>query len=451
MAASVIAVAGALAGVPVTGRPVSELAWLDDEVRDLMDQNEITCGLVAVMRNGKVIYQRGFGWVDEAQTTPTPETCMSRIASCTKPITAACIRRLIDDGLLSLNDKAFDLGQPGGGILNLTPFPSLGDQRLKDITIQHLLSHEGGWDRDIAGDLTYMECTIASDMGVASPPGRTNTLRWILGQPLQFTPGARSKYSNIGYLALGLIVEELSGQSLLSYMRSRILTPQDWVPATDLIMGRTFQSDADPREIWYDTSGGDCVFDNLCPQGCGDNISNVAYGGWDHEARTGQGRIVLSPATMLRMLDRYYVQILSDDIGTPLGGTRRNADHGGVLPGCNAYAWQRTDGINVFMVFNKAGEPEDFGERLRNRIAPLLSAQTNWPSLDVEGFWVLPVPGLPSAYGSYDRPHRAMVEALALHTDGTSLNLRAGSYDFTGRIATRMRVRAPLGAARIGD
>src|ERR1044071_9422071 len=131
----------ASAQLPVTGRSVSQLAWLDTEVLNLMNQNNITGGMVAVMRNGKVIYQRGFGWLNSQHSFNMPENSLCRIASCTKPFTAACVQRLISQGFFGLNSNAFTLGQPGGGILNSTPFPSLGDSRLQIVTIQDLLIH----------------------------------------------------------------------------------------------------------------------------------------------------------------------------------------------------------------------------------------------------------------------------------------------------------------------
>lgn len=451
----------AAAQLPVTGRPVSELAWLDTEVLDLMNEFAVSGGMVAMMRNGRIIYQRGFGWHDSGENVAMPENALARIASCTKPITAAAIQRLVSENRLELDDFAFDLGQPGGGILQLTPFPSLGDEELKEVTVLHLLTHMGGWDRDPAlgvGDLTYNECTIAGDMGVPTPPGRTNTMRWILGQPLQFTPGTDQAYSNIGFLALGLIVEQVTGQGLTTYLRDNILTPDDWVPATDFRQGRTFEVNQPPREAWYD--GNDlehCVFNNSeCSFGCSTVIFNSAYGAWDHEARISQGGTVLSPATMLRFLDRYYVESFDPEIGEPLNGGRLNGDHGGVQDGCNAYAWQRDDGINVFMFFNEDAandDPDDpghFGRLLRSRIEATIDDQTNWPTFDVEGFWATPSVGTPAAYGSYDRPFRGMPDALSTLEHGSILNLKAGTYAFSGTISTQLKLRAPLGLARIG-
>src|SRR5690606_35302102 len=86
--------------------------------------------------------------------------------------------------------------------------------RLADVTVRHLLMHQGGWNRDLVGDLTYREVTIAAAMGVSSPPGRWNTVRYILGRPLEHTPGTVTAYSNIGCLVLGLIVEQERGMPL---------------------------------------------------------------------------------------------------------------------------------------------------------------------------------------------------------------------------------------------
>lgn len=451
----------ALAQLPVTGRPVSQLAWLDTKMVDLMNEFSITGGMLAVMRNGHVIYQRGFGWNDSGENIAMPENSLCRIASCTKPITAAAIRKLESEGRLSVEDYAFDLGQSAGGILQLAPFPSLGDSRLRDVRIRHLLVHSGGWDRGAAGvgDLTYKECEIAGDMDVTTPPGRTNTMRWILGQPLQFSPGMRDDYSNIGFLALGLIVEKITGQTLITYLRQNILTNDMWIPSSDFRMGRTFEADAPAREAWYDGRiGFHCVFnDSNCVFGCSTSITNSAYGSWDHEARTGQGAVVLSPATALRLLNTYYVQVYSDDIGLPLDGVPSNGSHGGSLQGCNTAIWQRSDGINVFVFFNKDPASSDesstghYGNLLLSRIDAGLDSQTNWPTLDVEGFWAAPIVNpLPAIYGSYDRPFHGIPDSINTLGDGSKLILKAGDYAYNGTISTKLQIRSPLGLARIG-
>lgn len=444
----------ALAQLPTTGRFVSQLSWLDTNMRDFMDENDIRGGLLAVARDGVIIYQRGFGYHDEDENQPMPENALVRIASCTKPFTGAAIQQLIADGNFDADDFAFNLGQSGGtGVLNVTPFGGLGDSRIRNITIEHLLTHEGGWDRGTVGDLTYEECQIAGDMDVSSPPGRVNTLNWILGEPLQFAPGTRSDYSNIGYLAAGLIVEQESGLSLITYLRQNVLTPDMWVPATDLRQGRTFRENQPAREAYYDGGLDWCVFEGECaPLRCS-VLSDAAYGGWDHEARIGQGGLVISSATALEFMSRYFVASGSASIGMPAGSDAWGS-HGGALEGVNCRFWQRDDGTRVFIWFNQRNGDEDgdnFASAFATRVDDDFDAQATWPTTAVDGFWVQPGTVGTNLLGSYNYPFQSLAFAYSQLSDGSKVNLKAGSEPaFVGTLSKKMRLSAPLGLARIG-
>lgn len=437
----------------MTGLPVPELDWADTNLRNFIINNEITAGLLAISRNGVIVYQRGCGYLNEDLTVTIPENALVRIASCTKPFTGAAIQQLATAGNFNLGSNAFNLGQTGGGVLDITAFDGLGDSRLRNVTVGHLLQHMGGWNRGTVGDWTYEECQIAGDMGVNSPPGRTNTMRWILGQPLQFAPGTNSAYSNIGYLACGLIVEQESGLSLISYLRQHVLTPNMWVPSTDLRQGRTFRDDQPVREAWYDSGLDWCVFQGECaPLRCS-VLSDSAYGGWDHEARIGQGGLVVSAATMLQLANRYYVGSGSASIGAPVDPSWSGA-HGGALDGVNCRIWQRGDGTNVFIWFNKKNDDEDgtnFASQFATQIDDELDAQTNWPTRAVDGFWVqLGTVGI-GQLGSYNHPFQSMQFALTQLASGSRVNLKPGSEPtMTGTINTKLMLRAPQGAARLG-
>ena len=77
-------------------------------------------------------------------------TSLFRIASVSKPFTAAAVLQLVEHGKLKLDDKAFDvlqLQEPKG-----VPF----DERWKKVTILHLLHHTGGWNRDRKGGFDPM-------------------------------------------------------------------------------------------------------------------------------------------------------------------------------------------------------------------------------------------------------------------------------------------------------
>ncbi|MGJ8724327.1 MAG: serine hydrolase domain-containing protein [Roseibacillus sp.] len=367
------------AQIPVVGVPVPELMVLDSEMKTFMETNEITAGSLSVMRNGTIVFHHTYGWQDLEQQKPIRPDALFRVASITKPFTAAAIRNLIEDGLLSLDTKVFSLGTPGVGILDYVPFGT-PDARLGDITIDHLLRHYGGWDRGVAGDLTYMDRAIAAAMDVPSPPGRENTVRYIMGQPLQNEPGSTYAYSNIGYLLLGLIVEEVSGTDYRSFLQNNIMGPEG-SDGNDWLLGRTFASEQDAREPFYDYQfNANNVF---YPALSDDAFVNWPYGGFDFEARTGQGRIVAHGYVLLRQLHRY--QIAGADIGGPRpspGGWRWN--HTGSLTGTNALARQRGDGINYAVMFNKRPSSGSYSSTMRSSLDAIFDSGTiTWPTTDI--------------------------------------------------------------------
>ena len=341
-------VARGATSLPISGTSVPELVALDNAMVEFMEAQGIEAGLLGVMMDGVVVLERGYGWKDAVHTEVLPASSMMRIASVTKPITAAAIRKLVEFGTFSLDDHVFNLGQPGGGLLDVNSFLSLGDTRLAAVTLQHCLDHEGGWDRSVVGDLTYMEIQIASEMRVDNPPGRHNTASWILSQPLQHDPGTVYAYSNVGYMMLGLVIEEYAGTDYMDFVRQEVFGLLDTDPA-DIELGRTFIADQNPREPWYQYPGS-CqnVFEST-------ELVNCPYGGWDHEARVSQGRIVSATRPLLHFLDHFYIS--GPSIGAPRSGREGltwKRSHTGSFRGTNALARQRGDGVNYVVLFNES-------------------------------------------------------------------------------------------------
>ncbi len=433
--------------LPVTGVPVPELADFDQAMQDLMAEHELEGGVLAVSKDGCVVYQRGFGWLSESY--PLPENTLMRLASVEKPLTAAIIRRLIDFGDISLTDHVFDLGQPGGGILHIEPWEDLGNDELPDITVEHLLHHEGGWDADLIDfDPQFAAIYIAGQMGIPSPPGRENTVRYMLSQPLQHTPGTEHHYCNFGYMLLGLIVEQFEGPPHVDAIREHILTPDMWVPATELIRGRTFRADQSLREPWYICPG--CYCSNVYDSG-GPSVP-CPYGGWDHESFTGHGNLVASAAPLLTFLDNYAVS--GTNIGMPLS-TPGGGWHTGAVDGTSTIAQQRSDGINVVVLFNQRMPSND--PDLARTMATAICARIDdpntpitWPTLCVDGSWV-DFDATSSGFGGYDDPFHTMDVALAASAPGVKLRVKPGASNWTGTLSMRMRIDAPFGTVTIGQ
>ena len=345
---------------------------IDAILEGFSELHGIRSSALAIMKDGNVVYEGVSGFMDAGHTTPTVSNVMMRVASVSKSVTAAAVRQLAADGVLALDARAFDLGQPEGGLLTLQPFPSLGDARLINITVEHLLLHEAGWDRNSAADWVFLEIEIARAMSVSSPPGRENTVRYVLGKPLQFDPGSETVYSNVGYLVLGLIIEKVSGKDYLEYVRENIFAPLG-IPAEDVIQARTFPRDRSLREPWYDDSR--LVYSVFNPNG---PLVRSPDGGWDAEAKLAEAGLVTTARALLEFADEYVVW------GSSIGKQRTGREgrgwwswHFGSLPGTNALVYQSGDGVNYVVLFNRRTVP---GTHYVKQFMDTLNARLMLPS-----------------------------------------------------------------------
>ena len=97
------------AEVPTTGRAVPSMAAYDAYFTKLVQE----CGdlgvQVAVSRNGRLVFDRGYGWSDKSAGEAVEPSSLFRIASVTKPLTSTAIFQLVDKGALKLDDRVVDL------------------------------------------------------------------------------------------------------------------------------------------------------------------------------------------------------------------------------------------------------------------------------------------------------------------------------------------------------
>jgi N-acyl-D-amino-acid deacylase len=206
--------------VPVSGEAGSGLQELDRAVLRVMKENRIPGGSLAVAKGGKLVLARGYGWADVKTREPVRPRTLFALASVSKSITAATILKLVDDGRLDLDARAFDF------LTELKPLPGEEiDPRIKDITIRQLMIHAGGWDRRKSGDPNGFSERVATEMKAPLPISPRQLTRYMLGRPLDFDPGTESQYSNLGYILLGLIIEKVTGQPYEKAVREITLHP----------------------------------------------------------------------------------------------------------------------------------------------------------------------------------------------------------------------------------
>jgi CubicO group peptidase (beta-lactamase class C family) len=181
---------------------------------------------------------------------------------------------------------------------------------------------------------------IAAALGQRPPASARDIIRYMAGQPLQFTPGTQTAYSNFGYCVLGRVIEKVTGQSYLAYVRGAILAP---LGIKDVALGRTLPKDGSPREPYYaDFTTGLSVFDRA------DKEVPAPDGGFYLEAMDSHGGLIASAEDLVRFLRAYWLS------GKPRG-PKETAGFCffGILPGTFAMALERPDGVNIAVLFNQ--------------------------------------------------------------------------------------------------
>ena len=139
----------------------AEFASVEKNVMSFIKRWEIAGASIAIAKDGKLIFCRGFGYADTASKSIIQPFSKFRIASISKLVTATAIMKLQEEGKLLLTDKVF--GE--GAILDDPYFSNPKDKRVGDITVEQLLSHEAGWTQRY-GDQMFMPLVVAKNMEV---------------------------------------------------------------------------------------------------------------------------------------------------------------------------------------------------------------------------------------------------------------------------------------------
>lgn len=395
---------------PRTGAEIPELAVLDTTMLRCMTEHNLPGASLALTRNGKLLYARGFGWADLQALEPVQPTSLFRIASVSKPITAVAIIKLMQEGRLELRDRVFD-------ILQVTPHPEPGaqpDPRLPDITVLHLLNHTGGWDRARSGDAMFFPVEIAQELGVDAPAGPEHIMRWLSGRPLDFTPGQEYAYSNYGYCLLGRIIEQITGQGYEEYVQAEVLKP---LGITGMRIGRTqIGGRAEGEVVYYPTTQ---LERSVFQSNLGQKVPHP-YGAWYLEAMDSHGGWIASALDIVRFATAFQDKansplLTAESIETmfarpdaPVGNDaqgqpRRNfyacgwavdlptpegkpgqQHHNGMLMGTAAVMRRRDDGLCWAALFNAALGRRDMyiGAPVVAGMEEALASITSWPTAD---------------------------------------------------------------------
>jgi CubicO group peptidase (beta-lactamase class C family) len=197
-----------LGGITARGQLSGKLRRQVDAVFAEMNHAGSPGCALAIAREGKPLYLKGYGMADLEQGVAIDEHTVFYAGSVSKQFVAACVLLLREQGKLELDDE----------VRRYVPeLPDYG----RPITIRHLLHHTSGL-RD------YLALWTMSGRDYLDRLVKDEVLELICRQAaLNFAPGERYAYSNSGYFLLGLIVERLSGQSLANFAQRHIFEPLD--------------------------------------------------------------------------------------------------------------------------------------------------------------------------------------------------------------------------------
>jgi len=177
-----------------------------DNIFDSVFKTDEPGGAVLIAKDGKIIYEKGFGIEDINTKKPIGVNTLFNVGSISKTFVAFGILQLAKENRLSLDDDIYKY------------FPDFKDSSIaKKIKIHHLLTHSSGLPdiRNVQGDSVFY--LSAKDEENWAPIKKADSL--------EFQPGERFNYSNPAFNGLALIIEKVTGMKWQDYIKKNIMEP----------------------------------------------------------------------------------------------------------------------------------------------------------------------------------------------------------------------------------
>ena len=216
----------ALFSAPLTAQTLDDelIGAIEARIEKEMEAQSLVGLSVAIGLDGELVWSKGFGLADLENEVPATEHTVYRLASISKPITAAAVMQLAEQGKLEL-DVSIDSYVPAW---SEKPWP---------ITTRQLLAHQGGVRH-------YLETDNVNN--TRAYPTAMEALEYFAADPLEFEPGTEFRYSSYGYNLLGAVVEGATGVTFVEYVNEHIFP----AAGTD-----TLQDDSQARIIRHRAQG----------------------------------------------------------------------------------------------------------------------------------------------------------------------------------------------------
>jgi CubicO group peptidase (beta-lactamase class C family) len=348
----ILAVAVLAAPRPLPGQAPDRFAPIKATIKRFLDSTNTASVAVAVAKDGKIIWEEGFGWANREKMVPATQHTMYSLASISKPITATGVMVLVDRGRIDLDKPINDylgIGKLAG---------QAGDA--SGATVRRVLSHTAGLP------LHYQ--FFYADKGYG-PPSMDETIARYAN--LVWAPGTVYEYSNLGFGILDYLISRVSGQSYPDFMRNEVFLPLgltrtsiDIGPGLEPYAAERYDVRQRPIPFYtFDHNGGSAVYSSA--------HDLVRFGIFHSRTRLADQRQILEPETNEAM--KQPVAQANYGLGWAVGlsGGYLRWTHGGGMPGvATTLAIFPTENLVVVVLANSGSRPESIAADIAGLFLP---------------------------------------------------------------------------------
>lgn len=316
---------------------------------------------LAVVRDGQILKAKGYGWANVELDAPVKPETIFQTGSVGKQFTATAMMMLVEEGKIALDDP-------------ISKYFANSPAAWKDITVRNLLTHTSG-----IPDYTEKVIDLRRDYTEAQLLKVFETL------PLSFPPGQKWSYSNTGYVLLGILIHNVTGEFYGDFLRDRIFQPLGMnatriISEADIIPNRA----AGYRLVKGALKNQEWVSPSLNTTADGALYTNVLdMAKWDAALREGK---LLKQASFQQM---YTPVTLTTGKTYPYGfgwdisqaGGHRLLEHGGAWQGFTTFiARYDEDALTVIVLTNLDSEhsnPGKIAHHIASLYVPALAVATH--------------------------------------------------------------------------
>jgi CubicO group peptidase (beta-lactamase class C family) len=360
MRASSFLIPAVLGTAPLAAQTTDRWQPIRDSIERQLVREGGAAMAVAVAKDGKIVWEQGFGWANREKMIPATQHTMFSLASISKPITATGLMVLVRDGRI-------DLDRPANDYLGVGKITGLAGDAA-GATVRRVLTHTAGLP-------LHYQFFYANEN--RHPPTMDETIARYGN--LISAPGETFRYSNLGYGIIDYIISRVSGQPYADFMRSQVFLPLG-LTHTSIDIGPGLEAYAAER---YDRSGRPIPFYTFDHNGGSAVYSSahdlVRFGMFHLKNHLPDQRAILPDSLIDRTHEPWAKNAFGDStVGYGLGWSNHRSDRGyplvehtGGMPGVatvlNLYP---RENLAIVALTNGGGNPFAIAEDIAGVILP---------------------------------------------------------------------------------